>query len=147
MSFDPFTDANGNVQSSAAQQAALKAFIGQDKYLSDHRGQYTEKNGGETPWFSQFDVRILQDLKFKTSKNKTQTVQLSLDIINFGNLINSDWGVRKYASTASYYQPLTVHYNGNNPTYVFDPSLKNTFISSPELISRWQMQFGLRYIF
>ena len=147
MSFDPFTDANGNVQSSAAQQAALKAFIGQDKYLSDHKGQYTEKNGGETPWFSQFDVRILQDLKFKTSKNKTQTVQLSLDIINFGNLINSDWGVRKYASTASYYQPLTVHYNGNNPTYVFDPSLKNTFISSPELISRWQMQFGLRYIF
>jgi carboxypeptidase family protein len=147
MSFDPFTDANGNVQSGAAQQTAFKAFIAQDKYLSDHRGQYTEKNGGETPWFSQFDVRILQDLKFKTSKNKTQTVQFSLDIINFGNLINSDWGVRKYASTASYYQPLTVHYNGNNPTYVFDPALTTTFISSPELISRWQMQFGLRYLF
>ena len=147
MNFVSFTDANGNVQSAATQQGALKAFIAQDKYLSDHRGQYTEKNGGETPWFSQFDVRILQDLRFKTSKNKTQTVQLSLDIINFGNLINNDWGVRKYASTASYYQPLTVNYNANNPTYVFDPSLTTTFISSPELLSRWQMQFGLRYIF
>jgi hypothetical protein len=147
MNFQPFTDANGNVQSAAAQQAAFKAFIAQDKYLNGLRGKYTEKNGGQTPWFSQLDLRILQDLKFKTSKDKTQTVQFSLDIINLGNLINSKWGVRKYASTASYYQPLTVSYNGNNPIYIFDPSLTKTFINSPELPSRWQMQLGLRYIF
>ena len=147
MNFQSFTDANGNVQSAAAQQAAFKAFIAQDKYLNGLRGNYTEKNGGQTPWFSQLDLRILQDLRFKVSNNKTQTVQFSLDIINFGNLINSKWGVRKYASTASYYQPLTVSYNGNNPIYVFDPSLTKTFINSPELPSRWQMQLGLRYIF
>jgi hypothetical protein len=147
MNFQSFTDANGNVQSAAAQRAAFKAFIDQDKYLSGLRGQYTEKNGGETPWFSQLDLRILQDLKFRGSKNKKQTAQASLDIINLGNLINSDWGVHKYASTASYYQPLTVSYNSNSPSYVFDPSLTRTFISSPELPSRWQMQIGLRYIF
>ena len=147
MNFQSFTDANGNVQSVAAQRTAFKAFIAQDKYLSGLRGGYSEKNGGETPWFSQFDLRILQDLKLITSKKITHTVQASLDIINFGNLINSDWGVRKYASTASYYQPLTVSYNSNSPKYIFDPSLKNTFISSPELPSRWQMQLGLRYIF
>ncbi len=147
MNFQPFTDANGDLQSTAAQQAAFKAFIAQDKYLKDLRGQYTEKNGGQTPWFSQLDLRILQDLRFKVSNNKTQTVQFSLDIINFGNLINSKWGVRKYASTASYYQPLSVSYNANNPVYVFDPSLTKTFINSPELPSRWQMQLGLRYIF
>lgn len=147
MQFTPFTDALGNTQSAAAQQQAFKAFIAQDKYLSSRRGQYSEKNGGQTPWFSQLDVRVLQDLKFKGANNKTQTVQLSLDIVNLGNMLNSNWGVRKYASTASYYQPLTVNYNGNNPTYIFDPTLKNTFISSPELISRWQLQVGLRYIF
>lgn len=147
MNFQPFTDANGNTQSPAAQQAALKAFIAQDKYLDGRRGQYSEKNGGQTPWFSQLDLRVLQDLKFKVGKNRTQTVQFSLDLINLGNLINSEWGVRKYASTASYYQPVTVNYNGNNPVYTFDPSIRSTFISSPELPSRWQMQLGLRYIF
>jgi len=147
MTFTPFTDANGVVQSPAAQQAAFKTFIAQDKYLSSRRGQYTEKNGGQTPWFSQLDMRILQDLRFKSGKNSYQTIQFSFDIVNLGNLINSNWGVRKYASTASYYQPLTVNYNNNKPAYIFDPSIKSTFISSPELPSRWQMQFGLRYIF
>ncbi len=146
MTFTPFVDANGILQSAAAQQTAFKSFIAQDKYLSSRRGQYTEKNGGQTPWFSQLDMRILQDLKFKAGK-KTQTVQLSLDVVNLGNLIDSHWGVRKYASTASYYQPLTVNYNNNNPAYVFDPAQKSTFINSPELPSRWQIQFGLRYIF
>jgi hypothetical protein len=147
MNFTTFTDANGVIQTPATQQAAFKAFIAQDKYLSSRRGQYTEKNGGQTPWFSQLDMRILQDLKIKTGKNTYQTIQLSFDVVNLGNLINSNWGVRKYASTASYYQPITVNYTNNNPTYIFDPAVKNTFISSPELPSRWQMQFGVRYIF
>lgn len=148
MAFDPNAkDASGTTLTPAAQQAAFKAFIAQDKYLSKHRGQYTEKNGGETPWFSQLDMRILQDLKIKTGKNSYQTIQLSFDVVNLGNLINSNWGVRKYASTASYYQPISVTYNGTTPVYTFDPSVKSTFISSPELPSRWQMQFGLRYIF
>ena len=147
MTFTPLTDANGVVQSPSTQQAAFKAFIAQDKYLSSRRGQYTEKNGGQTPWFSQLDARILQDVKIKTGKNSYQTIQLSFDVVNLGNLINSNWGVRKYASTASYYQPITVNNATTTPTYTFDPSIKNTFISSPELPSRWQMQFGLRYIF
>jgi hypothetical protein len=147
MSFQSFTDANGNVQSPAAQQAAFKAFIAQDKYLRGRHGQYTEKNGGQTPWFSQLDLRVLQDLKLKGVNMKGQMVQVSLDVINLGNLINSNWGVRKYASTASYFQPITVSNNGNTPTYIFDPAQKTTFVSSPELPSRWQMQVGVRYIF
>jgi len=147
MNFTPFTDANGSLQSGAAQQAAFKSFISQDKYLSSRRGQYTEKNGGQTPWFSQLDLRVLQDFKFKVSKTRYQTIQFSMDVVNLANLLNNKWGVRKYATTASYYQPLTANYSANNPTYVFDPAIKSTFISSPELPSRWQIQFGLRYIF
>ena len=148
MAFDPTAkDANGVALAPGTQQAAFRAFIAQDKYLSKHRGEYTEKNGGQTPWFSQVDMRILQDLRIKTGKTTYQTIQLSFDVVNLGNLINSNWGVRKYATTASYYQPISVKYNGNSPLYTFDPVVKNTFISSPELPSRWQMQFGLRYIF
>jgi hypothetical protein len=143
MSFESLTDVNGALQGEAAQRTALKRFIAQDDYLSSKRGGYTEKYAGETPWFNQVDLRFLQDFNFKAG-GKTQTIQFSWDIINFGNLISSKWGVRKYASASGYYQPLSYLSNGK---YQFDPSLQETFIASPELSSRWQMQFGVRYIF
>lgn len=146
MIFNPVTDVNGNVQNAAAQRIALQAFINQDDYLNDLKGQYTEKYGAETPWFSQLDMRILQDYKFKAGKGM-KTVQFSVDIQNLGNLLNSDWGIRKYATTSGYYQPLGVSVTGGVPSYTFDTSQKETFVSSPDLQSRWQMQFGLRYIF
>ncbi len=145
MIFTSLLDVNGVIQNQATQRQAFKAFIAQDEYLSEHRGQYTEKYGGETPGFSQIDLRILQDLI--VNKRTKQTLQFSIDIVNLGNLISSKWGVRKYATTAGYYQPLSVSYNNNAPTYQFDPALKTTFNDSPDLLSRWQMQFGLRYIF
>jgi hypothetical protein len=146
MQFADFTDLNGNVQNATVQRQALELFIEQDKYLSKHRGGYTARNGGQTPWFSEVDMRILQDFKLEGSKR----IQLSFDIVNLGNLLYSQWGVRKYASTSGYYQPIA--YVGNDPVsgiaqYQFDPSQKHTFTSSPDLPSRWQMEFGLRYIF
>jgi len=143
MAFEPLTDVNGVVQSEIAQRAAFKSFIEQDSYLKSRRGYYTEKYAAESPWFSQVDIRILQDFNFKVG-GKTNTVQFSLDIINAGNMISSKWGVRKYASASGYFQPISYLGGGK---YQFDPSLKETFIASPDLPSRWQMQFGLRYIF
>ena len=145
MTFVTLIDVNGVSQNAAAQRTALKQFIAQDDYLSGLRGQHTEKYGGETPWNTQVDLRILQDLI--VNKKNRQILQLSIDVINLGNLISSSWGVVEYATTSGYFQPLSVSYNNNAPTYQFDPSLKKTFTESPDLQSRWQMQVGLRYIF
>lgn len=145
MIFTPLLDVDGNIQNQAAQRQALKNFIAQDKYLSELRGQYTEKYGGETPWYSQLDLRILQDLILNAKTKKS--IQFSIDFVNLGNFISSKWGVRKYATTSGYFQPLSVSYNNNNPTYQFDPSLKTTFNDSPDLLSRWQLQLGLRFNF
>ncbi|CAN5553031.1 carboxypeptidase regulatory-like domain-containing protein [soil metagenome] len=143
MTFLALTDVNGVVQNQAAQRTAFKNFIEQDKYLKSRRGMFSEKYAGETPWFSQVDMRILQDFNFTVDK-KTNTIQVSLDFVNLGNLISSKWGVRKYASASGYYQPISYLGGGN---YQFDPSSTETFVASPDLPSRWQMQFGLRYIF
>lgn len=144
MNFTTLVDINGVTQNAAAQRTALKNFITQDDYLSGLRGRYTEKYGAESPWFSQVDMRILKDFNFG---KHSHTIQLSLDIVNLGNLISSEWGLRKYATTSGYFQPISVRLSGNIPTYQFDPSLVRTFTVSPDLPSRWQMQFGLRYIF
>jgi hypothetical protein len=146
MAFAPLTDINGNLQNAAAQRTALKAFISKDEYLNGLRGKYTEKYGGENPWFGQFDIRILQDLHNNKTK-RDRFLQLSIDMMNIGNLVSSKWGVRQYATTSGYFQPISVSLNGSTPTYQFDPSLTSTFISSPDLQSRWQIQIGLRYNF
>ena len=75
MTFTPLTDVLGNIQSPAAQQAAFKQFIAQDDYLSERRGQYTEKYGAEKPWYSQLDLRILQDLYTNTKGKEYTAIQ------------------------------------------------------------------------
>lgn len=128
----------------AEQRDAFEAFIQQDEYLNSRRGGYAGRNDILTPWTGRWDVKILQDFNFDVS-GKKNTVQLSIDILNLGNLINSDWGVVQDARTT---QPLGVFIDDiGNPVYSFDTTQTTTFVNNPDLISRWQMQFGLRYIF
>ncbi len=81
------------------QWDALNAFIEQDKYLRSHRGQIAERSGALNPWYNNVDLRILQDFAFGGITR--HNFQLSLDVLNVGNLISSDWGVRKVASSAA----------------------------------------------
>ena len=128
-----------------AQRQAFGAYIEQDDYLSENRGSYAEKYAIVAPWYSQWDIRVLQDFNFKASETRTNTIQFSLDIINFGNLINSNWGVRQLPNNT---QPLGVTVDDNGvPTYSFDTNLRNTFSDFTGLLSRWQARVGLRYIF
>jgi hypothetical protein len=130
----------------AAQRTALEAFIQQDEYLSGRRGGYAGRNDILSPWANRWDLKILQDYNFNVGpNNKQHTVQFSIDILNAGNLISSKWGVVQNPLTT---QPIGVRIDGTGtPVYSFDPTQTSTFINNPDLISRWQMQFGLRYIF
>jgi hypothetical protein len=137
----------------AAQQwAAFDAFIGQDDYLSSHRGEIAERFGALNPWYSNIDLRILQDIAFGNVVR--HNFQVSLDILNLGNLISSDWGVRKVASSAAT-SPLRAVTDVNGLA-TFDgagrPILNftgpaETFIDDPSVFSRWRAQLGLRYFF
>ncbi len=134
------------------QWDALNAFIEQDDYLRSHRGEIAERFGAVNPWYSNVDLRILQDFSFGNITR--HTFQLSLDVLNVGNLIDSDWGVRKVASPAAT-SPLRVVTDADGGT-VFDangaPVLNftgpsETFIDDPSVFSRWRAQLGLRYFF
>jgi hypothetical protein len=140
-------DANGDgvvASDAAAQWAALNAFIEQDDYLSTRRGQYAERNGAMLPWFGQLDFKFLQDII--VDKNKKHKVQISLDILNLGNLFSSKWGVRQFATTTTPISVTGVDKNGV-PYFKFDTNLKDSYVDDVSLNSKWQMQLGLRYIF
>lgn len=121
----------------------FKEYIAQDKYLSARRGKFAEKYASLAPWYNHWDLRLLQDI----SVSEGNKFQLSLDILNAGNLISSKWGVRQYATYTGLAQPVSVSVDKGVPTYTFDQSQKSTFFDDFNLSSRWQMQVGLRYVF
>ena len=126
-----------------AQRVGLKNYMAQDDYLSGRRGQYTEKYGALAPWFSTADLRILQDIQVAGDN----VFQISLDILNIGNLINSSRVVRQFATMTSLVQPIGVSVSDGISGYTFDNSQTQTFFNGFSLNSRWQMQLGLRYSF
>jgi len=96
--FDTCANDCGSNVTPDQQWAALDAFIKQDKYLSAHRGEISERFGEVNPWYSNIDLRILQDFAFGGAQE--HNFQVSVDLLNVANLISSDWGVRKIASSS-----------------------------------------------
>lgn len=133
-------------RSKAEAWADLNGFIEKSDYLSSRRGQYAERNGAQLPWFSQFDFRVLQDIYFDTEKGNTHRLQLSLDIINVGNLLNDSWGVRQAPTTTT---PLRLERinSDNEPVFAVPKNLDKPLRDELSRISRWRMQLGVRYFF
>ncbi|MGB4845784.1 MAG: TonB-dependent receptor [Ferruginibacter sp.] len=138
--------------SPAQQSAAFFAYVDQDKYLSSHKGQIAKRNGAKMPWFSNLDFRLLQDI-LPLTKHRNYGLQFSMEIENFTNLLNSDWGVTKRtvynngailavasaptATTAATYRMNLV--SGALPT--------STYTSNVTVGNTWRMNLGLRLNF
>ena len=102
---------------------------------------YAERYAALAPWRGKWDMKFIQELKVSDDN----AIQFSIDILNLSNLLNSDWGVIELPNST---QPIGVSVDANNvPTYTFDTTLTDTFGFDTSLLSRWQMQVGLRYIF
>jgi len=91
MNFKALT-VSGKTFTPADQAAAFDQYIQNDPYLSKHRGEYAERNGVFLPMVHRVDLSLTQDL-FATLKGRRHAGQVRLDITNFGNLLNHNWGV------------------------------------------------------
>jgi hypothetical protein len=141
--------------------AQLNNYINQDPYLSKRRGKYAERNGLVLPYFHLVNFNFTQDLYQTTGKIKN-TLQFEFNIINLGNFLYRNWGNFKFANRALLLSYKGIYTNANNtadpdngkPIYSF-PYLDNTnqvpltstWGNGVSQASRWQAQFGLRYIF
>lgn len=140
---------DGNVVYTAAQQReAFDRYVAEND-LEEYRGGYVPRNAIVMPWLSRFDVRVLQDI-FTNIGERRNTLQLSLDIVNFGNLLNKDWGIQQTTNGA---QNLLSRSGAvsTNPNYIMN-SVSGALPSTPyqnvsNFSTTWSMQLGLRYIF
>ena len=122
--------------SSDENKAAFREFILGDKYLRNHRGEYSQRGAKVAPWQSRFNVKVAQDFNFNIA-GRTNTLQIGVDILNVANLINSDWGLSKQISGEKVLNYKNGEYTFTAPkTYTY----KNVF-------NTWQMLFSAKLTF
>ncbi len=116
--------------------------------LSRYKGQVTPRNPYTAPWITQTDLAIRQNIPIPGKSS----LQVSLDIFNFWNLINDESGHVEYVRFGAL-SPVT--YRGVTedglPIYelrglVTDPE-ENPLYERDDLRSRWRMRLGVRWSF
>lgn len=122
--------------SSADNKAEYAAFLASDKYLSAHRGEYAKRNAVIAPWLNRFNARIAQDFYINVG-GKKHTLELSADVNNVANMINSEWGTLQTVNSTSIIKYDKGVYTFSAPTWKVSNSLSST----------WQMLFSAKYSF
>ncbi len=136
-----------------ADRADFWAFVNQDSYLRSHKGEYAEAYAARAPWVHRFDLSIVQDFSIKIGKT-TNKLQLSLDIMNIGNLFNSKWGVTKTMANCNNGRILRYEGRGENNVPIFSlyrdadgNAPTETYSYNHDYDECWRLQVGVRYIF
>jgi hypothetical protein len=111
MNFQAYTD-GGVTYTAAAQAAAWDQFIASDSYLSKHRGSYVQRGAVFLPLVHRADLSVAQDF-YVNILGRRNTFQFRMDVDNFTNLLNDEWGVGQrlvFSSTSPPInsQPLSV---------------------------------------
>ena len=150
---DPNVEFNGTATDWAPFFAALD-----NLGLNEYAGGIAPRNAFQSEWFSQWDLRISQEIPGVFDGHKGSVFVI---IDNLGNLLNDEWGVIKQAgfpgsvdlvelSTAS----NSAGFEGLNDAgqYVFD-SFDSSVVNPEDVFSAvtgasvWEIRFGVKYDF
>ncbi len=147
-------DNDGIVTVTAAEQwTALDAYIENDNYLSERRGEYAERNMARTPFEHIIDLKLLAGFFVRDAQNRKHRLEFTFDVFNFTNLLNKEWGRRNFVADNGNFQLIDFagFQEGTNvPTFTFTAPVTGNPYSIRDnnvVSSRWQAQFGVRYSF
>jgi len=135
----------------------LSNLINSDHYLYHHRGHYAQSNSVVLPWFKKLDLHAQENIYFYTKHGNSKdrhTLSFTADMLNVGNFVNRNWGLVHTTTLSSILRFEGMAADGKTPLFsfpFFDPTnqvpLQSTFANSSSISSRWQLQFGVRYMF
>ena len=107
-------------------------------YINDYNNKIAERNAGKNGFYGVWDVRIAKKLKMQ----KIGAFELSVDIFNFANLLNKEWGVNKSYSSMALYRITGFDAATNQLKYSL-----NTSGLAPMNGNPYQIQIGAKYSF
>jgi len=130
------------------QSDAFFQFISKDHYLSHHMGQTSERNAARYPFYHRLDFNFQQDLFTNIGRNRN-TVQFNVSVVNFLNLLNHNWGIKKQTIVTN---PLKLSaVTAGVPTYqlaTFNGDLvRQPYINVSSTTTTWGIQLGVKYLF
>ncbi|MCX6145515.1 MAG: hypothetical protein NTZ35_20095, partial [Ignavibacteriales bacterium] len=124
----------------------LNTYINNSDYLSSHRGQVAERNGGRMPWSHYLDLGLTQEIPTLPGHR----FEIRVDVLNILNLLNHDWGYNPYLAN---YQDDLLTFHSLDPVtgqprfrWTKPSATANPWVND-NLSSRWGAQIGLRYSF
>ena len=135
-----------------ANEDAFFKFMENDNYLKANKGKYAEANAARSPWVHSFDLRLLRDYYIKVGTSN-HTLQFSMDFINVGNMLNSEWGVEKNNNISGNGKILKYESKDANnvPSYSFNKVSgaypENTYGYNSNFFQTWKLQVGAKYSF
>lgn len=121
-------------------------FINRVDCLREARGAVVKRNACRLPWQNRLDLRAAQSIRTLGS----QSLQVTLDVLNFLNLLNSDWGRSEFVANLND-TPLrsqgtpTPDANGRVLMQAF-PARADLYQISNES-SRYRIRLGVNYTF
>jgi len=135
----------------AEQRAALERYITSTDCLTRQRGRIMTRNSCRSPWTNTMNVSLRQALPAVFG----QTLTAQLDVFNFLNLLNANWGQQPLPPNGGGSVPLLTHVgqtaggltgpDGSQGIFTFDPATEK--YDRRHVGSAYQMQFGVRYDF
>jgi hypothetical protein len=135
----------------ADQQAAFERYITSTDCLNRQRGRILTRNSCRSPWTNTVNLSVRQALPPILG----QAITVQLDVFNFLNLLNADWGQQPLPPNGGGSVPLLTQVgqtagaltgpNGSQGIFTFDPATEK--FDRRHIGSAYQMQFGVRYGF
>lgn len=128
-----------------SQEAAFFDFVNATPGLRENMGQVVSRNSDRSPWTTQLDLKVSQEIPFFGPGKGL----VFLNITNFLNMINSDWG---HIDSSSYGTFQVADFEGvdaETGKYIYDWNERTGLFSRSDSVgqSRWGAQFGIRYDF
>jgi outer membrane receptor for ferrienterochelin and colicin len=135
-----------------ADFARLDEWIQGEECLTEQRGQIMRRNSCRNPFVHAINMRFGK----RINTFRGQSMEITADVFNFLNLLNSEWGVVRsnFGQSSEFEQrvaPIRVagfDAANNRPIYSVDPA-QNFPVRDQAVLnsSRWRMQLGLKYVF
>ena len=140
-----------------AQEAAFFTWLADHPELAAYAGSYAPENAFRADWVNTFDLRFSQEISSFFDGHKAE---IWMDVQNFGNMLNKDWGhIIDYGFNANLAVATLVGIDRTTGRYIYGPrsgtefgqataiGLPTNADSQTDGISQWSVQVGFRYEF
>ena len=127
----------------ASDSTRLEAFIAQQRCLREQRGRIMARNSCRNGWLGSLNARLTKAVRLAGDRQ----LEMSADIVNMPNLINSRWGRYLDTSYGPSVRMLSLKgWDAANARGIYQLALPPRGVVDAAA-SRWRMQLGARYAF